>query len=945
MTTGKKVLAAAGAVVLLVLVALLVLPVLFKDRIAARARTALDEAVAAHVDWSGLGLTFFRDFPNLTLTVADLSVVPTAGDATPGDSLAAAADTLASVGDLRFVLDVGSVWRAWRGSGPLVVRSIRLDRPTLDLRVDEQGRANWDVMNRTGPETPSEGAPRAMSVELRSFEVSDGDVAFRNDSTGVAAHLVGLDYSLAGNFSQQRVVARTRAHADRTTVRFGGTSYLREVALDFEANVDADLEARHFTFQDNELRLNDLAVRFAGDVTRRDDALDVDVTFEAPRTEFGQALSLVPTLYATDFSSLQTSGNFTLSGEVKGTYAEGNYPAFSLKALVDQGMFRYPDLPLPARDISLDLAVDNPGGSLDATVVQLSRFHVVIGDQPVDAAVTVRTPVSDPDVDARVQGTLDLGAVARTVKLPDVQELAGVVTADAAIHARLSDVDAARYDRIDARGSIGAKDVALISPGLRQPVSVQELALDLSPSRADLKTFRAKLGSSDVQAHGSVENILAFIMRDDEPLRGSATFTSQRFVLDEWRSEDPALEVIPVPPMLDLALDGTIDTLTLGDLRMSDARGAVTVQDERLTMKDFTLNTLGGRVRFNGFYDTKEPARPTFDVALAVDSVDVSAAAANLLTVRTLAPVARYAKGTFSTDLKLNGALNPDFTPIFDVLSGAGLLTTSKIAIEGFPLLQKLAGAISLPRLSSPTFDAIRSSIEIHDGRLHVKPFRVGVGDFRMSVEGSNGIDQSLDYTLGLVLPRAALGDAADRVVQGLAAKAQQAGIDLRAADSIRIGIGVSGTVGSPELNVGLGEAAGSVRDQVTGAAGAAVDQKVDEAKERVDSTRAEALRRAQAQADSIVAEAERRAEQIRAEAKKLADQVRAEGDKRAEEVLAKATNPLAKRAAQPVADRIRKEAEDKAARMEQEAAERADALVAEARQRADDILAKAGGG
>jgi hypothetical protein len=360
-------------------------------------------------------------------------------------------------------------------------------------------------------------------------------------------------------------------------------------------------------------------------------------------------------------------------------------------------------------------------------------------------------------------------------------------------------------------------------------------------------------------------------------------------------------------------------------------------------MDGVTLKTLGGRIGFDGFYDTTDPARPTFDVKLKMDSLDVASAAANLLTVRTLAPVASYARGSFSTQLALTGALQQNLTPVFDAMDGSGLLTTSKIAVENFPLLQSLAGAVSLPRLSSPTFEAIRSSIEIKGGRLHVKPFRVGAGDFRMAIEGSNGIDQSLEYTLGLVLPRTALGAAADQFAKQFSADAARLGVNLATADSLRLGVTVAGTVTRPSLKVGLGEAATSVKNQLTGAATEAVTEKLDAGRERVDSTTAEARRRAQAQADSVVADAERRGDQMRAEAKTLADQLRAEGEKQAQAVLDKATNPILKRAAQPVADKIRKEAEDKAAGLEREADQRATALVAEARQRADQILAGVG--
>jgi AsmA-like C-terminal region len=934
MTNRRKSLVAVGAVFGVLLASLLILPVIFRGRIATLARAELDRMVAARIDWGGIGLTFFRDFPNLTLGLRDLRVVGV--DRFEGD-------TLATAGSLRVVLDVGSVVRNLMGSAPIVVRSIRLAEPDLSLAVLEDGTANWDIMRPRAEPAGEKGSGRALNVELRSFEVSDGHIVLENAQTGLYASLEGLHHTLSGNFSQDSLGVRTRTHADRTTVRFAGTSWLAGVRLDFDANVDADLAHERFAFRDNELRLNDLALRFSGTAARDEAGTALDVTFAAPGTEFAQILSLVPAVYARDFTSLETSGTFTLDGRVRGTLAPGVVPGFAIHVAVDDGMFRYPDLPLPARAIALDLAVDNPGGDADSTVLNLRRFHAEIGGRPLDATLTLRTPVSDPDLDARVKGTLDLADVARTVKLEGVRELTGMVAADASLSARRSDVENARYDRIGANGSLSARNVSLAAEDLRQPVAVEEATLRLSPRRTDIESFQATIGSSDLRASGWIDNVPGFVMRD-EPLRGSATFESSRFVLDEWKSDDPALQVIPVPAMLDLELNGTVGRLTYGALEMSDARGKVHVKDERLTLEDFRVSTLGGRIGVSGYYETIDPTRPTFALRMAIDSLGISNASEAMLTVRTLAPVARFARGTFSANFALSGALARDLTPLFDVLDGTGSLLTSRIALVGFPMMQRLAEALKMPRLDNPTFNAIRSNVEIRDGRLHVRPFQVGMGDFSMLVSGSNGIDQSLDYSLELAVPRAILGNAADRLVQDLSVQAGRAGIDLQASDSIRLGIRVTGTITDPSINVGLAEAAASMQQQVGQAAGAAVQQQVDKAREQVDSARAEAVRRAQAQADSIVADAEVRADTIRAEARRLGDNVRAEGNKRADEVLARATNAIARRAAQPVADRIRKEADDQANTIVHQADERADALVAEAHKQADDLVKKASG-
>src|SRR3954470_8395864 len=83
----KRILAILGALLALLLVLLLVLPILFRDKIAARVKVAVNQNVAAKVDWSHVGVSFFRHFPNLTLRLDDLTVANEGRFA--GDTLAA----------------------------------------------------------------------------------------------------------------------------------------------------------------------------------------------------------------------------------------------------------------------------------------------------------------------------------------------------------------------------------------------------------------------------------------------------------------------------------------------------------------------------------------------------------------------------------------------------------------------------------------------------------------------------------------------------------------------------------------------------------------------------------------------------------------------------------------------------------------------------------------
>ena len=925
MKTRTKILLGAGTVIVVLFVLLATLPFLFSDRIAARVKTEVNSAIEARVDWRGAGLSLFGDFPNLTLRLDDLSIA--------GKRLFAG-DTLARIHQLGVVLDLGSVLRNYRAGDAIVVRSIELERPVIALKVLEDGSANWDITKKTAPTTQK--APSPFKVSLRKLDISNATISLDDRKSRLFASLVGYRQSLSGDFATDLFTLATRAHGDSVTVRFAGIPYLNHVALDLAADVNADMRNKKFTLAKNEIRLNDLRLALTGSAAMRGDDVALDLSFNTPRTDFRHILSLVPAIYMRDFQKLKTAGVLTLSGQVKGDYGDKAFPSFSVNANVANGAFQYPDLPLPARDIALDLKLRNPGGDVDSTMVRLDRFHAAIGGQPIDGALVLRTPISDPDVDLRLTGKLDLANLRKTVKLASVKELTGKIDADVSVRTRMSYVDRKQYDRIAARGNLGVRDLTLKSADLPRDVAVTEASLQISPQRADLRSFSAQIGSSDVQLSGYVENLLPFALRGD-PLRGNATFVSQRFNLDEWKSDD-SLTIIQVPGNIDFGLQATVGELIYGKLKMTNARGALRVKDKRATLDNFTMNTLGGSLGVSGFYETVDSVRPTFDTQVQLKSVDIPSAFSALTTVQMLAPVAKFARGNVSTDLHLAGALGKDMLPLFNVLDGKGALKTSDLVIQGLPLLGKIADAIKLEQLRNPTLDSLRASVQIKAGRVQVNPFTVRAGRSALQVAGSHGFDQSLQYTLGLRVARADLGAAANQAIASLISRAGRTGLNLQAADTVALGIKVGGTITSPTVQTNLADLVASTGQSVKQAAQQAVAQQVDSLKEKADSAADEARKKAQAQAEQMIAQAEQQAAAIRAEAQKLADTVRFEANTRADSLVARTTNPLAKAAAQAAANRMKKEASDRADAMIREADKRANDVVAEARKKAAQI-------
>ena len=103
--SARRILIGVGAVLALLVLLLLLVPVLFAGKISDRVKTQLNRTLLAKVDWRGAGLGFFHDFPNLTLTLDDFTIVGVNKFA---------GDTLAAIPRFRVVVNLAGGQRTFR---------------------------------------------------------------------------------------------------------------------------------------------------------------------------------------------------------------------------------------------------------------------------------------------------------------------------------------------------------------------------------------------------------------------------------------------------------------------------------------------------------------------------------------------------------------------------------------------------------------------------------------------------------------------------------------------------------------------------------------------------------------------------------------------------------------------------------------------------------------
>ncbi len=591
----RKILTITAVTLVVFIGALAAIPFLFKDKIIAAVKTAANENLTATLDFRDVNISVFRHFPKLSVGLEGLEITKGPG---PFEGV-----KLVKCERLDVTVDLFS---AVSGEN-ISINGLYFNKPEIKVYALSNGDANYDITKPAPETTPAETSSGAIKLEY--YEITDGKIFYDDRSLEMVAELEGVQHSGSGNFAGDLYDFVMETNADKLSVNYGGVQYLSNAKAYWKATLDMDMKNMKFTFRENEMKVNDLDMSLDGFVQMPDNTEDIimDLTFGTPANTFKSLLSIVPGAYTKDFNGVQANGTIKFEGFAKGIYNETTYPAFKLHFLVGNADFKYPGLPLGVSDINVDATINSPTSSMNDMTVNIPKFGLKIGSNPIEGYFNLKTPESDPTVDTRVSGVLNLGELSKAFPMEGVQELSGIIRSNMTIRAAMSQVDAGQYDQVDMSGEFGMSGITYRASDM-PVVKINNLATSLTPQRLNIQDFDAILGKSDLKASGSIDNLLAYFSTT-KTMKGTMNFSSGYFDANEWMEEETAGEVVPadVPPAAeeavfdrwDFVMDGKIGKLKYDVYDIANLSAAGHFTPNKMDISGFGL-TMNGNSDLSG---------------------------------------------------------------------------------------------------------------------------------------------------------------------------------------------------------------------------------------------------------------------------------------------------------------------------------------------------------
>lgn len=762
----KKFLKIIGIVLLIFITILIAIPFVLESKVDTIVQNYADENLNADLSFDDISLSLISSFPKAEVNVANLKITTRA----PFEG-----ETLATAKSLSFELGVMQLLKGTEE--PLEVNEIIANELLLVLKTNKTGAVNYDILkeSETQPAPTQTEASSGFSFDIENYEINNSAFTYIDDTSNTTFYLTEINHKGKGIFSAGKSELDTNTEAN-ITFAMDSTEYLSNNHIKLDALIDLDLDQQKYTFKENKGYINALPLEFEGYVQLVEAGQQVDISFKNPEASFKDFLAVIPKTYAKNIESVNTTGNFTVNGIIKGLVSEETIPTLDINLHSDNASFKFPDLPKSVRNIAIDASVKNTTGNVDDTYIDINKLNFQVDEDVFKSEIHLKNLTKNMLVNANLDGVLNLANITKAYPITLENELSGILKGKLNTAFDMEAIETNAYQRIKNNGSVSLTNFIFSSEDIVNPIQINKADLTFKPGTVSLNSFDALTGKSDFSATGTINNLLGFLL-SDKKLTGNFNLNSNMFVISDFMVEDETAsetsnkttaetESLKIPDFLDCTITANVKTVVYDNLNLKNLKGQLHIEDQNANLKNMTTDIFNGQLGISGNVSTKA-AKPVFDMKLAMQNFDISQSFNDLEMLKALAPIAKVLQGKLNSTIDVSGLLDESFSPDLSTISGNAIakIITDKVDTSNSPLLAGLDSKLDFIDFNKLDLKDITTNLSFENGQVSVKPFSLKYKDIPIEVSGSHSFSNTMNYKAVLQVPAKYLGSEVNRLI------------------------------------------------------------------------------------------------------------------------------------------------------------------------------------
>jgi AsmA protein len=444
----KKALKISGitfAVIFAIFIFLVLSPLIFREKFAAIVKSTANTELKTEMNFSEMNVSFFRHFPNLTITLMDFSLK---------SSSPFTKDTLISARDISFGVNLRSLF-----SGPVKITRLYINKGRVVMQYNESGASNFEVYN-TAPDTgkAADTVASAVAIQINYIVFIQTDFIYSDPSIPLNVVVHGINYRGESKLTNDILKLTSRVRIDSLDLWYDNVRYLKSKPVKADLTTSINLNSLDMKFEKNDLYIKDIPFEFKGEFNFRKDGYSL---FLSLYSMFGKEY-ISGSIYLISAKNLWLSvkadvnldlqnwtkafgvqdydlhGIFSMKLNAQGDYITGQDPArsepdtvilsipdFTFSSKLTNGSLRIGQLPQAITGISFDVAASSKDHDYRSVRLRLENLKAGFMKNKLEGFLRING-LRDFPVEARLSTLVNLAEIRNVIPI-DSLDLKGML--------------------------------------------------------------------------------------------------------------------------------------------------------------------------------------------------------------------------------------------------------------------------------------------------------------------------------------------------------------------------------------------------------------------------------------------------------------------------------------------------------------------------------------
>ena len=306
---------------------------------------------------------------------------------------------------------------------------------------------------------------------------------------------------------------------------------------------------------------------------------------------------------------------------------------------------------------------------------------------------------------------------------------------------------------------------------LTNPIEIPSVKMDFDPETFSIKESSMKIGKSDFQLTGILNNVLSYF-RGDSILRGKFNFVSNKTDVAKLmaltsgigtydstsvnKHENTTVDTVNtgpymVPKKIDVILNANIKLATLGVDTATNIKGSVRVHDGILLLDGLTFETPAAKMQLTAMYRTPRTNHLYLGIDYRMMDVEISELLTMIPDIDSLMPMLRSFGGKGEFHIAAETYLDSLYNIKKSTLRGAASISGNNLVLMDGQTFSEIAKNLRFNKKTQNKVDSLSAEFTIFRNEIDIYPFLIVMDKYKAVIAGRHNFDMTFDYNVSVV--------------------------------------------------------------------------------------------------------------------------------------------------------------------------------------------------